>query len=510
MKLKALFTLLKIKSNTLPITNGAFQYDENNILITDLITYVKIKHKGTPGTLYNIDANGLYEVDKFDLDEAVRLPKLDEDLRLCKTLTKIDDDAKAKISHTFTSTLNDDIRPIYGCVNFNNWHIVSTNAHSLIKYNQPLYFHTDKTHINFNLDKAGVKLLTTPGASGFHVYSIEKKFGDKKPINGHIVFNTEIEGMKATVIHRLVDLRFPDYAQILPETTGNCFEEYIEINQKDFKKIVTTAKRNCVTQKVGVNKYGELEVPANTKETIKDGEKIETKFLSYETGIKTTKCKFIAETDGLIMPLMKEEGYSDWKQFFNIGLLNKLMVNQESVRVYINRLDNKAMLLQFTPKTKNKNSSQKASKPLDPVKEFIKEKIIVASVPKQEPKQDNTDMEAITQLTELVAKLNSKLDNLENKYSDLQQEKESVELLVSSTPIEIKQEPKVDIDIDIDIVEYNSKCFALFGDTKLVKDWIKKEVKGLFNPKLKYNGSVAKGWIVKNEYLDIVKEKFNA
>lgn len=49
----------------------------------------------------------------------------------------------------------------------------------------------------------------------------------------------------------------------------------------------------------------------------------------------------------------------------------------------------------------------------------------------------------------------------------------------------------------IDLVNYSEKSFALFGDTKEIKDYLK-EMGGKFNPYLNYNGGKKAGWIFSN------------
>lgn len=57
----------------------------------------------------------------------------------------------------------------------------------------------------------------------------------------------------------------------------------------------------------------------------------------------------------------------------------------------------------------------------------------------------------------------------------------------------------------LEIVDYSEKAIAVFGDTKAVKDQLKK-LGGRFNPSLNYNGEKRAGWIFSKKQADKVKE----
>lgn len=57
----------------------------------------------------------------------------------------------------------------------------------------------------------------------------------------------------------------------------------------------------------------------------------------------------------------------------------------------------------------------------------------------------------------------------------------------------------------IEVVDYSEKAVAVFGDTKAIKEQLKK-LGGRFNPSLNYNGEKRAGWIFSKKQADKVKE----
>lgn len=57
----------------------------------------------------------------------------------------------------------------------------------------------------------------------------------------------------------------------------------------------------------------------------------------------------------------------------------------------------------------------------------------------------------------------------------------------------------------LEIVDYSGKAIAVFGDTKAIKEQLKK-LGGRFNPSLNYNGEKRAGWIFSKKQADKVKE----
>ena len=57
----------------------------------------------------------------------------------------------------------------------------------------------------------------------------------------------------------------------------------------------------------------------------------------------------------------------------------------------------------------------------------------------------------------------------------------------------------------LEIVDYSEKSIAVFGDTKSVKEQLKK-LGGRFNPSLNYNGEKRAGWVFSKRKADKVKE----
>ena len=64
-------------------------------------------------------------------------------------------------------------------------------------------------------------------------------------------------------------------------------------------------------------------------------------------------------------------------------------------------------------------------------------------------------------------------------------------------------EPVVTVE-GLEIVDYSEKAIAVFGDTKTIKDELKK-LGGKFNPALKYNGEKRAGWIFSKKQADKVR-----
>lgn len=58
------------------------------------------------------------------------------------------------------------------------------------------------------------------------------------------------------------------------------------------------------------------------------------------------------------------------------------------------------------------------------------------------------------------------------------------------------------------LVKYSEKAYALFGETKPLKDKLK-DIGGKFNPYLKENGEKSPGWIFSAKKLDQLKELVN-
>lgn len=57
----------------------------------------------------------------------------------------------------------------------------------------------------------------------------------------------------------------------------------------------------------------------------------------------------------------------------------------------------------------------------------------------------------------------------------------------------------------LEMVDYSDKAIAVFGDTKAIKEQLKK-LGGRFNPSLNYNGEKRAGWIFSKKQADKVKE----
>ena len=86
---------------------------------------------------------------------------------------------------------------------------------------------------------------------------------------------------------------------------------------------------------------------------------------------------------------------------------------------------------------------------------------------------------------------------IENKGSKKQVEP-------SSDANEVKPSEPVVISEGLEIVDYSEKAIAVFGNTKAIKDELKK-LGGKFNPALKYNGEKRAGWIFSKKQADKVR-----
>lgn len=74
----------------------------------------------------------------------------------------------------------------------------------------------------------------------------------------------------------------------------------------------------------------------------------------------------------------------------------------------------------------------------------------------------------------------------------------------SSEANEAKASEPVATAEGLEIVDYSEKAIAVFGDTKAIKDELKK-LGGKFNPALKYNGEKRAGWIFSKKQADKVR-----
>lgn len=59
---------------------------------------------------------------------------------------------------------------------------------------------------------------------------------------------------------------------------------------------------------------------------------------------------------------------------------------------------------------------------------------------------------------------------------------------------------------EIKAIEYSDKSFMVHGDTKPIKEALK-DLNGRWNPFLKLNGSIVKGWIFSNKHKEAVETK---
>ena len=74
----------------------------------------------------------------------------------------------------------------------------------------------------------------------------------------------------------------------------------------------------------------------------------------------------------------------------------------------------------------------------------------------------------------------------------------------TNEPNDVKaSEPVVTVE-GLEIVDYSEKAIAVFGDTKTIKDELKK-LGGKFNPALKYNGEKRAGWIFSKKQAEKVR-----
>ena len=74
-----------------------------------------------------------------------------------------------------------------------------------------------------------------------------------------------------------------------------------------------------------------------------------------------------------------------------------------------------------------------------------------------------------------------------------------------------KSEKQAENTVDasgLEVVDYSDKAFALFGDTKSIKDKLK-ELNMRFNFRLKYNGGTAPGWIAPKSRQDEILKELN-
>ena len=186
---------------------------------------------------------------------------------------------------------------------------------------------------------------------------------------------------------------------------------------------------------------------------------IEEKHTKYKEGIEEsetihadTNKKGSASGEFIIMPKLKEEGSKEIN--VSSGLLKKLGFSEYEI-FKNDQSDSKAYY--FNPSKKKAKAVRKQS-------------------------SNNQEIEELKKQIELLKQENQNL-------KDLVQEKEN-------------QKPKAQ-KLDVEIIEYSDKSIALFGDgTIKIKDSLKNDCKGIFNPFLKYKGSKKAGWIVSKKYKD--------
>ena len=74
----------------------------------------------------------------------------------------------------------------------------------------------------------------------------------------------------------------------------------------------------------------------------------------------------------------------------------------------------------------------------------------------------------------------------------------------TNDPNEVKASEPVATPEGLEIVDYSEKAIAVFGETKAIKDELKK-LGGKFNPALKYNGEKRSGWIFSKKQAEKVR-----
>lgn len=107
------------------------------------------------------------------------------------------------------------------------------------------------------------------------------------------------------------------------------------------------------------------------------------------------------------------------------------------------------------------------------------------------------------------AEIRKKNPQYSSCYNQLQETLNRIyvlELLTNkTTKMKAKEEKQ---NNGIRLVKYSEKAYAVFGETKPLKDKLK-EIGGKFNPYLKENGQTQKGWIFSAKKLEQLKELVN-
>jgi len=244
-----------------------------------------------------------------------------------------------------------------------------------------------------------------------------------------------------TIYFNLIEGRYPNFNAVVPNR--DYYTKCVTISSNELKEITDMA--------TAINK----QMPGVY---ISDGKM----FCNYEdnlTEIKTVSIEDVkggAEQNTIIMPMMKPDGVNNVYIGFNAKFLKNITPANHTVKLYWFD-DNKAIRLEFIPEKKTTT------------KKVVK------------PSSNNND--------EIIKELQRQIQEL----------KKENELLKNNT-VKVDQAIK-----DLEIVNYSDKCVALFGEyTKQKKDYIKNELKGLFNTRLKYNDGTRAGWIVSNKYSNLL------
>jgi len=427
MKTNKIKSIVKYQKGRIPVLNQGFCNGEY-LEFTNLNLTVRLFGNFEKGC-YDIEGNEIYNNNALDDDisaDWVKSPEFIGD----KTEVQLEG-LQEKLVHLLKFAGNDDLRPVLSCVNMNSKHFVSTDAHKLRFFE---HGRNVSDELNVNIRRELIQFIDRD-AHKLDIYE------------SHTVLHTVIDGMKAEIISRNEDGKYPNYMAVIPEPSY--YTNYIELEASEVKDLVQKVKQfgNKQTMQVAVKSdclfTEDLDRGTNHTQKVKVYEGSPSKVETIQMPV------FIDMTPKHLTG-------------FNVKMLSEINDGRK-VRMYFNE-PQKAICI-----------------------EYMEEKKSTKRTPK---KKDDS----LQKLQQQIAELRKENEQLQKENKEL---KESTDKLVAP------ELPK------IEIVDYSLKAIALFGEeTRKFKEIIKNELYGKFVPKLTKDGKKCAGWIVSKRYESEVKRLF--
>ena len=318
MKANKIRTVLQYRKSSLPILQQGYSNGEY-LEFTNLDTYVRI-FGNFPEACYDIEGSEIYNNQACDPETILNWPK---PVELGKLIVSIDiKGMQEKLMHLSNFTGNDFLRPQLSGFGVDGKNFAATDAHVLSYFE-----HGAKMPKDFQktIGHAITKMIDTD-ATSIDFYE------------NHTVLHTKVNGIKAEVIQRNPDGKYPNYLAVLPE--ASCYTHKIEVPQRLLKDMVDANK-----------KYGNKnknEVKVYEKHWEVSDEDLGTQYKG-ELTINEGSPK---EVKTIIMPVM-----GGAKIAFNIKLLERI-AGKFDLELFFNE-SNKAICVQYKESAKPKKSAPK-------------------------------------------------------------------------------------------------------------------------------------------------------